>query len=92
MSDIEQQVYSAIASVAENKSARIGPDTELIGEGRLFDSMKLVELCLALEDLGGDLGFDFDWTSDAAMSRSASMFRTAGALAAEFIGQMQRAA
>lgn len=50
--------------------------------------MKLVELCLALEDKAPDLGFEFDWTSDAAMSNSRSMFRTAGSLATEFINQM----
>jgi hypothetical protein len=44
---------------------------------------------LALEDKASDLGFEFDWTSDAAMSKSRSMFRTAGALAAEFLSQME---
>ena len=51
--------------------------------------MKLVELCLELEDKATNLGFEFDWTSDAAMSRSRGMFRTAGSLAAEFINQME---
>ena len=50
--------------------------------------MKLVELCLAREDKATDLGFEFDWTSDDAMSNSRSMFRTAGSLAAEFINQI----
>ena len=63
-------------------------DTALIGGDSLLDSMKLVELCLALEDRASDLGFEFDWTSDAAMSKSHGMFRTAGSLAAEFINQM----
>jgi hypothetical protein len=51
--------------------------------------MKLVELCLALEDKAAEIGFEFDWTSDAAMSRSRSMFRTADSLAAEFVNQME---
>jgi hypothetical protein len=51
--------------------------------------MKLVELCLALEDMAAEIGFEFDWTSDTAMSRSRSMFRTAGSLAAEFFSQME---
>jgi hypothetical protein len=50
--------------------------------------MKLVELCLALEDFAEEKGFEFDWTSDQAMSRSRSMFRTAGSLAIEFKDQM----
>ena len=51
--------------------------------------LKLVELCLLLEDKAAEYGFEFDWTSDAAMSKSRGMFRTAGALAAEFILQME---
>ena len=88
MLKIEHRVFEVIASVAKDKAVLIDADTQLVGEGRLFDSMKLVELCLLLEDLATELNFNFDWTSDAAMSRSASMFRTAGALAAEFSAQM----
>jgi len=35
------------------------------------------------------LGFEFDWTSDTAMSRNRSMFRTVSALAVEFESQQQ---
>lgn len=87
MTSTEEQVYAAIAGVAEAPREAITPATQLIGDGRLFDSMKLVELCLVLEDLGAGLGFEFDWTSENAMSRSASMFRTAGSLVAEFCAQ-----
>lgn len=88
MPPIETKVFDVIASVAKDRTVPIDASTQLIGEGRLFDSMKLVELCLLLEDLAAELGFDFDWTSDAAMSRSAGMFRTAGSLATEFTRQM----
>ena len=50
--------------------------------------MTLVGLCLKLEDFAGDKGFEFDWTSAQAMSRSRSMFRNAGFLASEFKDQM----
>ena len=59
----------------------------LIGKEASLDSMKLVELCLALEDEATDLEFEFDWTSEAAMSKSKSLFRTAGTLAEEFYEQ-----
>ena len=59
----------------------------LIGKEASLDSMKLVELCLALEDRATDLEFEFDWTSEAAMSKSKSWFRTAGTLAEEFYEQ-----
>jgi len=82
------EIYDAIKALQEEKSQVIADDTPLIGGESLLDSMKLIELCLALEDKAADLGFDFDWTSDAAMSKSRGMFRTAGSLATEFINQM----
>ena len=87
--NIKTEIYDAIAALLENKSQVIADETPLIGGESLLDSMKLVELCLALEDKAADLGFDFDWTSDAALSKSRSMFRTAGSLATEFINQME---
>jgi acyl carrier protein len=82
-------VYSLLSQFLEDKSIVVTDDMPLIGGESVLDSMKLVELCLALEDKAAEIGFDFDWTSDAAMSRSRSMFRTAGSLATEFINQME---
>lgn len=84
----KKQVFEAIVGLLEDKSTVITDGTPLIGSGSLLDSMKLVELCLILEDKASALGFEFDWTSDSAMSRSRSMFKTAGSLAAEFNSQM----
>lgn len=86
---IKSEVFAAVTTLLEDKSLAINDDTPLIGDGSILDSMKLVELCLMLEDKASNLGFEFDWTSDAAMSKSRSMFRTAGSLAAEFIKQME---
>ena len=66
----------------------VAENTPLIGDDRALDSMKLLELCLSLEDMAAKLGFEFDWTSESAMSRSRSMFRTVGALTTEFLSQM----
>jgi hypothetical protein len=88
LNNIKTEVFIAINALIEDKSQVVAEDTPLIGDDSLLDSMKLVELCLALEDKATDLGFIFDWTSDNAMSKSRSMFRTAGSLAAEFINQM----
>ena len=79
-------VISAINAVLEGK-AEITEDMQLIGGESLLDSMKLVEVCLALEDLADEHEFEFDWTSEAAMSKSRSMFRSVGALAKEFANQ-----
>jgi acyl carrier protein len=86
---IKSKVFSQISQLLEDKSLTVTDSMPLIGDESVFDSMKLVELCLALEDMALNLAFEFDWTSDAAMSRTHSMFRTAGSLAKEFIIQME---
>ena len=84
--------YTEILKIIEDLLASDGIDTkvdekmQLIGHS-VLDSMKLIELCLTLEDKASDIGFEFDWTSDTAMSKSRSMFRTAGTLIEEFINQ-----
>jgi acyl carrier protein len=87
--NIKSEVFYQISNLLEDRSTIVTDDMLLIGSDAVLDSMKLVELCLALEDKATDLGFEFDWTSDSAMSRSRSMFRTAGSLATEFISQME---
>ena len=79
-------------SILEITDGEVEPTDEmnLIGKEAALDSMKLVELCLALEDKAGDLGFEFDWTSEAAMSRSRSLFRTVTSLAEEFLSQSEK--
>ena len=67
----------------------ISEEMQLIGGESLLDSMKLVEVCLVLEDLADEHGFEFDWTSEAAMSKSRSMFRSVAALAEEFANQSE---
>lgn len=85
--EIDSKIFNAMAALLEDNSP-VSENTPLIGDDRALNSMKLLELCLSLEDIATDLGFEFDWTSETAMSKSRSMFRTAGALAAEFLSQM----
>ena len=81
-------VISAINEALEGK-VEITEEMQLIGGETLLDSMKLVEVCLALEDLADDHGFEFDWTSEAAMSKLRGMFRSVAALAEEFANQSE---
>ena len=81
-------VINAINDVLEGK-AEIKEETQLIGGESLLDSMKLVEVCLTLEDLADEYGFEFDWTSEVAMSKSRSMFRNVATLAEEFANQSE---
>ena len=81
-------VMSTISEILEGQT-KITEDMQLIGGEALLDSMKLVEVCIALEDKADEYGFEFDWTSEATMSKSRSMFRTVSALADEFIRQSE---
>ena len=81
-------VISAINDALEGK-AEITEEMQLIGGQSPLDSMQLIEVCLALEDLADEHGFEFDWTSEATMSKSRSMFRSVAALAEEFASQSE---
>lgn len=72
------------------KAIEISDTSPLIGDNSLLDSMGLVELCLRLEDRASEMGFVFDWTSEDAMSRGRSVFRSVGALQAEFDRQREQ--
>ena len=67
----------------------VNKNMPLIGSGSLLDSMKLVEVCVTLEDIAEEYGFEFDWTSATTMSKSKSMFRNVNALAKEFAKQSE---
>ena len=84
--EAKKVVISVIANTLKSKS-KITEEMQLIGGDSLLDSMKLVEVCVALEDLADEHGFEFDWTSETAMSKSRSMFRNVAALAEEFAKQ-----
>ena len=86
--NIRERIFAAIVKYSEHGSVEISSETPLFGDGCVLDSMKLLEVCLFLEDMADEIGFEFDWTSEAAMSRSRGMFRTAGALADEFLSQL----
>jgi acyl carrier protein len=86
--EIKDKIFKALAALLKDKPISVSDDTPLIGDNKALNSMELLELCLSLEDIASSLNFEFDWTSEEAMSRSRSMFRTAGTLANEFLSQM----
>ena len=79
-------IKKEITKLTKNKK-KINDQTKLIGSSSLIDSMKLVQLCLQLEDIAEKNQFTFDWTSEKAMSKSMSIFRTVSSLAKEFSAQ-----
>tara|TARA_B100001027_G_scaffold214782_1_gene187571 strand:- start:961 stop:1245 length:285 start_codon:yes stop_codon:yes gene_type:complete len=86
--EIKLQIFGEISKLIGDKSFKVTENTPII-QSEVLDSMKLVELCIALEDKAIDIGFEFDWTSEATMSRSRSIFKSAGTLAEEFINQLR---
>ena len=82
-------VTEALEEAELEDKIQVTEKMELIGGESLVDSMGLVSVCLALEDLADEHGFEFDWTSDAAMSKSRSMFRSIASLAEEFANQSE---
>jgi len=86
-------VISVVTGVLEEAKLSdeilVTDEMELIGKQSLLDSMGLVSVCLTLEDLADEHGFEFDWTSEATMSKSRSMFRSISALAEEFANQSE---
>ena len=88
----KEKALKIVMSVIKNSldgEFDVTEDTQLIGGDAILDSMSLVEVCLALEDLADEHGFEFDWTSEATMSKSRSMFRTVTTLSEEFADQSE---
>ena len=85
--EIKKQIINKVSSKINSSKNEVTEATTLIGEGSELDSMKLVELCLDLEDMATKLNFEFDWTSEKAMSKLGSMFMNVGTISKEFIKQ-----
>ena len=81
-------VITTISNLLAGK-VEVKEEMSLIGSDSLLDSMKLVELCIALEDIADEYDFEFDWTSEKALSKSRSMFRSVAALSEEFKKQSE---
>ena len=54
-------VISVVKDALEVK-IEVTENMKLIGGESSLDSMKLVQVCLALEDIADSQGFEFDWT------------------------------
>ena len=76
-------IVSLVQKFSED-NIEIDEDSPLVGGDSAVDSMGLVQLCLALEDMALDKGFNFDWTSEKAMSAMKSIYKSPKTLADEF--------
>jgi acyl carrier protein len=80
---VNDLVIRELRPLLKDQSIQIDVSTNLIGSDGVIDSLGLVELCLRIEDAALVEGFEFDWTSERAMSRNTSIFRTVGSLSEE---------
>ena len=90
--DSRPKVLELIAAQMGVQPNDLNEDDQLFTQTGGIDSVGLVELCVNLEDLAASIGFDFDWTSERAMSEHFGMFRTVKSLVAEFERQMSEKA
>ena len=88
--NIKKEIFKKIKIASESKTLKVNENTQLIGNQAVLDSNSLVSLCVNLEEYAMKLNFEFDWTSDKAMSKSFSIFRTAKLLTEEFIKQKNK--
>ena len=82
------ELITLIKNVIEDE-IYLDKDTPLIGGDSSIDSMNLVQICIALEEKANDHGFEFDWTSEKAMSILHSIFKSPETLTREYNRQMK---
>ena len=83
-----RELVNIIDSLIGDKEIIVDEKTNLMSSG--IDSMNLVQICLALEEKSNNDGFDFDWTSEKAMSSMNSIFKTPLSLTEEYNRQMNK--
>ena len=79
-------VFEAIKTILDTEK-EFDTNTTLLGEKAILDSMKLVELCLELEDKAEENNFEFNWQSKTVLSQTNSIFRSIDTLSNEFLRQ-----
>ena len=84
-----EEIVEIIKNVVEDE-IEIKTNTPLIGGNSIVDSMGLVQTCIALEDKSQEHGFNFDWTSEKAMSSMSSVFKSPLTLANEYNRQFKK--
>ena len=84
-----EQIIKEIREILEDESIELGKNTPLIGDDSPLDSMNIVNLCIRLEEISEEQGFNFDWTGET-MSKSKSMFKSIENLANEFSAQKSK--
>ena len=87
-----QDVIKILKEIAEMNNIdsiiKMNENSLILNGDNNLDSMAIVQLCIALEDKSKSFGFDFDWTSEKAMSSMNSIFKTPKSISDEFNNQL----
>tara|TARA_A100001035_G_C27579610_1_gene406932 strand:- start:61 stop:345 length:285 start_codon:yes stop_codon:yes gene_type:complete len=86
-----EEIIDILKEIIESQEERniLNSSTLLVGPESSLDSMAIVQLFLALEEKASEFGFDFDWTSEKAMSSMNSIFKSPKTLTEEFNRQFK---
>ncbi len=84
-----KDVIKILTDIVDDPDFSINEESPLVGSSTHIDSMTLVQLCIKLEGESLTLNFNFDWTSEKAMSAMNSVFRDCRSIANEFNAQYQ---
>jgi acyl carrier protein len=71
-----QIVIEAVKGYIDDENANINPETILLGNNAVVDSIGLVNLIVDIESALSDKNFEITLTSEDAMSRRKSPFRS----------------
>ena len=82
------KILKEISETNDNSIKIMHEDSFILNSDNNIDSVTLVQLCIALEEKSNSFGFDFDWTSEKAMSSMNSIFRTPKSISDEFNNQL----
>lgn len=77
--ELEQFIIHSVESLLESTGG-VGPDTILVGQGGILNSMLLVGLLVRVEDFCLENNIPFDWTTDSALSERRSRYRDVASL------------
>jgi len=83
------KILEEISEMNNNYIKKMNEDSLILNGDNNLDSMAIVQLCIALEDKSNSFGFDFDWTSEKAMSSMNSIFKTPKSISTEFNNQLK---
>ena len=86
-----EEIIDILKEIIESQEEKnnLNSSTLLVGPESSLDSMAIVQLFLALEEKASEFGFDFDWTSEKAMSSMNSIFKSPITLTEEFNRQFK---